>query len=67
MVRFLRDLGVDPTSRMALILAWKLKAERQCEFSQKEFRDGMIAIRFNFNFNKKLYIYFFKVLIAQKN
>jgi DCN1-like protein 1/2 len=44
MVRFLRDLGIDPTSRMALILAWKLKAERQCEFSQKEFRDGMNAI-----------------------
>nr|CAD2170002.1 unnamed protein product [Meloidogyne enterolobii] len=44
MVRFLRDLGVDPTSRMALILAWKLKAERQCEFSQQEFRDGMNSL-----------------------
>ena len=45
MVRFLRDLSVDPTSRSALILAWKLKAERQCEFSQKEFRDGFNAMR----------------------
>ena len=45
MLRFLDDLGIEPTSRGALLLAWKLKAERQCEFSQKEFRDGMADIK----------------------
>jgi hypothetical protein len=46
MVRFLKDLGVDATSRTALILAWKLKAEKQCEFTLQEFRDGMTEMKF---------------------
>jgi len=45
MVRFLGDLGTEPTSRSVLVLAWKLSAEKQCEFSQKEFRDGMTTIK----------------------
>jgi DCN1-like protein 1/2 len=45
MLRLLNDLGVDAASREVLILAWKLKAETQCEFSQKEFTEGMNALR----------------------
>ncbi|KAK0404312.1 hypothetical protein QR680_017391 [Steinernema hermaphroditum] len=45
MLQFLNDLRVDPTSRMALILAWKLKAETQCEFSEDEFRDGLMTMK----------------------
>uniref|UniRef100_A0A1I8A7W8 Defective in cullin neddylation protein n=1 Tax=Steinernema glaseri TaxID=37863 RepID=A0A1I8A7W8_9BILA len=45
MLKLLTDLRVDPTSRTALILAWKLKAVTQCEFSEEEFRDGLLAMR----------------------
>ncbi|KAI1712154.1 UBA-like domain-containing protein [Ditylenchus destructor] len=45
MQRLLNDLGVNPTDRVVLAFAWKLKAEKQCEFSQSEFRDGLLAIK----------------------
>ncbi|KAI6240462.1 Defective in cullin neddylation protein [Aphelenchoides fujianensis] len=39
-MKFLSDLGIDPASLSALILAWKFEAETQCEFAQAEFRKG---------------------------
>ncbi|XP_002742267.2 DCN1-like protein 1 [Saccoglossus kowalevskii] len=42
--KFIEDLSLDPTSRIVLILAWKLKAATQCEFTKKEFYDGMIDL-----------------------
>jgi len=40
-VKFLEDLQLDPTSRTVLIIAWKFKAQQQCEFSKEEFLGGM--------------------------
>lgn len=39
--RFCDDANLDPTSLTVLILAWKFKAATQCEFSRKEFVEGM--------------------------
>jgi hypothetical protein len=41
MMRLLNDLGIDPASVNALILAWKMNAKVQCEFSLEEFRSGL--------------------------
>lgn len=43
--RLCTDLELDPTSITVLVLAWKLKAAVQCEFSKKEFIDGMERFR----------------------
>jgi len=43
-VRFLEDLQLDPTSRTVLIIAWKFKAQQQCEFSKEEFTSGMTEL-----------------------
>lgn len=48
MQRLLNDLGVDPVDRLVLILAWKLKASTQCEFTLNEFRDGMKEMKYKF-------------------
>lgn len=42
--RFLDDLQVDPTSLLVLILAWRFKAETQCEFKRSEFVEGMACL-----------------------
>ncbi len=39
--RFCEDASLDPTSLIVLIVAWKFKAATQCEFTRKEFVDGM--------------------------
>lgn len=39
--RFCEDLKLDPASRTVLVLAWKFRAATQCEFTKKEFLDGM--------------------------
>uniref|UniRef100_A0A914HAZ1 Defective in cullin neddylation protein n=1 Tax=Globodera rostochiensis TaxID=31243 RepID=A0A914HAZ1_GLORO len=44
MVRFLRDLGIGPTSRAVMVLAWKMRAAKPCEFTQQEFREGLTAL-----------------------
>jgi hypothetical protein len=44
-VRLLTDLKVDPSDRSVLILAWKLNAGTQCEFTHEEWTKGMEAIR----------------------
>ena len=58
-VKFLEDLSLDPTSRLVspslkitwsqfssqvLIIAWKFKAQTQCEFSRDEFLGGMAEL-----------------------
>ncbi len=43
-VRLLEDLQLDPAGITTLILAWKFKCQTQCEFSDKEFCDGMYAL-----------------------
>lgn len=42
--RFCEDVGLDPTSLTVLLIAWKFKAATQCEFSRKEFVDGMSSL-----------------------
>ena len=42
--RFCEDLKFDPASLKVLIIAWKFKAETQCEFTKKEFFDGMVEL-----------------------
>ncbi|KAF3832777.1 hypothetical protein F7725_026442 [Dissostichus mawsoni] len=38
---FCDDLILDPASVSILVVAWKFRAATQCEFSRKEFLDGM--------------------------
>ena len=44
MSRFCEDTGLDPFSITVLILAWKFRAATQCEFTRKEFVEGMIDL-----------------------
>ena len=43
-VKFLEDLQLDPRSRTVLIIAWKFKAQQQCEFSKDELFSGMMEL-----------------------
>lgn len=43
-VRFLDDLRLSPESKLVLIIAWKFKAETQCEFTKEEFVNGFIDL-----------------------
>lgn len=40
-ISFLTDLSLHPEDRQVLIIAWKLKAGTQCEFTREEFMTGM--------------------------
>lgn len=42
--RFLDDLGLSPESKLVLIIAWKFKADTQCEFTRDEFINGMTEL-----------------------
>ncbi|KAF1761867.1 hypothetical protein GCK72_010126 [Caenorhabditis remanei] len=42
--KLLGELGYSPTDRRVLILAWKCNAQTQCEFSLKEWLDGMTTL-----------------------
>jgi len=42
--RFCEDLKLDPTNLRVLLIAWKFKAATQCEFTRKEFTDGMLEL-----------------------
>ncbi|KAM4864527.1 DCN1-like protein 2 isoform 2-T2 [Urocitellus parryii] len=42
--QFCDDLRLDPTSVSVLVIAWKFRAATQCEFSRKEFMDGMTEL-----------------------
>jgi DCN1-like protein 1/2 len=39
-IKFLEDLQLSPESRLVLIIAWKFRAQTQCEFSRDEFING---------------------------
>lgn len=39
-LRFLDDLRLSADSKLVLIIAWKFRAEQQCEFSKDEFVNG---------------------------
>ena len=41
---FCDDLALDPASMSVLVVAWKFLAATQCEFSRKEFLDGMAEL-----------------------
>ncbi|KAG9348837.1 hypothetical protein JZ751_029154 [Albula glossodonta] len=42
--QFCDDLTLDPASISVLVVAWKFRAATQCEFSRKEFLDGMTEL-----------------------
>lgn len=42
--RLLQDLGYPATDRRVLILAWKFKAQTQCEFSLEEWIQGLTSL-----------------------
>ncbi|KAG7275939.1 hypothetical protein CRUP_011389 [Coryphaenoides rupestris] len=42
--QFCDDLTLDPASITVLVVAWKFRAATQCEFSKKEFLDGMTEL-----------------------
>lgn len=39
-IKFLEDLQLSPESRLVLIIAWKFRAQTQCEFTRDEFVNG---------------------------
>lgn len=43
-MKLLEDLDLSPESRLVLILAWKLRAATQCEFTRDEFINGLIEL-----------------------
>ncbi|EGT52150.1 CBN-DCN-1 protein [Caenorhabditis brenneri] len=43
--RLLNDLGYKSTDRQVLVLAWKLKAATQCEFSLEEWAQGLTSLQ----------------------
>lgn len=43
-VRFLEDLQFSPESRLVLIIAWKFRAQQQCEFTREEFINGFCEL-----------------------
>lgn len=42
--QFCDDLSLDPASISVLVVAWKFRAATQCEFTKKEFLDGMTEL-----------------------
>lgn len=42
--RFLDDLRLDAASKLVLIIAWKFRCEKQCEFSKSEFVTGFTEL-----------------------
>lgn len=43
-MRFLDDLRLSPESQLVLIIAWKFRAETQCEFTHDEFVNGFLEL-----------------------
>lgn len=43
-VKFLEDLHLSPDSKQVLIIAWKFRAQQQCEFTRDEFVNGFIEL-----------------------
>lgn len=42
--KFCEDIDLDPASFEILLICWKFKAAVQCEFTRKEFVDGMVEL-----------------------
>lgn len=42
--QFCEDLSLDPACFEVLLICWKFKASVQCEFTRKEFTDGMTEL-----------------------
>jgi len=42
--KFCEDIDLDPASFEILLICWKFKAAVQCEFTRKEFTDGMLEL-----------------------
>lgn len=42
--QFLDDLRLDPSSKLVLIIAWKFRAQTQCEFTRQEFVNGFVEL-----------------------
>lgn len=42
--RLLQDLKLAPDSRLVLIMAWKMRAATQCEFTREEFQNGLVEL-----------------------
>lgn len=42
--RLLQDLKLAPDSRLVLIMAWKMRAATQCEFTRDEFQNGLVDL-----------------------
>mmetsp|Transcript_12091 Transcript_12091/g.24625 ORF Transcript_12091/g.24625 Transcript_12091/m.24625 type:complete len:187 (+) Transcript_12091:406-966(+) len=38
------DMHIDPLDIRGLVFAWKIRAHRPCEFSRKEFVDGLVDL-----------------------
>lgn len=43
-VKFLDDLRLSPESKLVLIIAWKFRAQQQCEFTKDEFVNGLVGL-----------------------
>ncbi|CAB0032398.1 unnamed protein product [Trichogramma brassicae] len=43
-MKFLDDLKLAPDSKLVLIIAWKFRADTQCEFTKEEFVTGMTIL-----------------------
>jgi DCN1-like protein 4/5 len=43
--RFCTDLGLDPSDKRVLLLAWKMRAKRMGYFSRDEFQTGLAALK----------------------
>lgn len=43
-VKFLDDLHLSPESKQVLIIAWKFRAQQQCEFTRDEFVNGFTEL-----------------------
>lgn len=43
-IQFLNDLNLSPESKLVLIIAWRFKAETQCEFTRDEFINGIAQL-----------------------
>jgi len=44
LTQFCKDIRLDPASFDVLLICWKFKAAVQCEFTRKEFTDGMTEL-----------------------
>lgn len=63
MMNFLDDLGLNPESRIVLLLAWKLKAATQCEFTRDEFVNGLLELGLVINFFVNMFCFKFNHML----